>query len=118
MPAPNLSRPVIGPDGPQRPLEKLRGELVQALRSIVAGTILDGVLLTGIHARWDAHGNPVDVAVPHNLQRAPNGWVVVAKGQSFDLWDSRADNPAPRSQLLLSHNANQTAFSTFSLWVF
>lgn len=124
MTAPLIRIPRFGPKlDPQVALSAL-GNSVQDLINGVFSTqkLVDGVLVTGAKLVFDSSGNPADTPVTHGLGRKANGYVLCGLVAPFQLWTSASDNPQPTSQLLLSHNATPTAFTSapgaFALWVF
>lgn len=81
----------------------------EALGPIIRSNVIDGVLLSGV-ALKSGQANPVN----HGLGRVLQGWIIVGKSSSADIWDSQASNDLPSRTVLLNCSADVTV----NLWCF
>ena len=123
MPSGNrrVATPRVG-DEPTRALAQAQKSNQDALDSLWAQAIVNGVLLTRVPLAFTTGGSAAPSPAKHSLNRKAKGYLVVGKGAHFDVWDSvlnlDANNPSPSSQIMLGHNAPQTTNAWVSLWVF
>lgn len=87
-------------------LNRVQDNITQFSTPISKLLLLDGVLLE------DVALTSSETQVPHKLNRAPNGWIIVKKNAAQDVYESGTDV----QNRFLSLTASGTV--TVSLWIF
>jgi hypothetical protein len=90
-------------------LRQLQDATAVVFASLAGRSLIDGVLIKDL-----AFTASVEKTVNHFLGREIEGWLVVKKNATADIWDGQATNPTPTRTLRLTASADVT----ISLWVF
>lgn len=105
MAAKNLGR-ILRLEGIDSDLERVQNNIAKVVDSISEIQILDGLFIKNVTL------TPSSVnRVAHKLNRTPQGWIVIRRSSSGNVWDNTAPD---RTYLYL----NASAVTEISLWVF
>lgn len=88
---------------------RLQENVDQQFTQITDREILSGLLLKNV----DLLTGSVNI-INHKLERKPNGWFIVRKRGTADVWDEQDGNNKPELTLLLNSSANVNV----DLWIF
>jgi hypothetical protein len=88
---------------------RLQENIDQQFVQITNREILSGLLLKNI-SLLTGSVNEID----HKLNRKPNGWFIVRKRGTADIWDTQDANNKPELTLLLNSDSNVN----IDLWIF
>lgn len=91
-----------------REVNQLQSNIISALNPLLNNPLLFGSILTEQDL---AVGTNI---IKHGLNRTLQGWFLVRKRATADVWDSQDTNPTPNSTLIL----NASAAVTVDLYVF
>lgn len=86
-----------------RPLNQLQNNINEVLDGLRLSNIIDGNLVTATFKSGTA-------TIPHNLERLPQGWMVVDKTETVDVWRDSWD----KIFITLSSSVD----TTVTLWIF
>jgi len=89
-------------------LTKVQYKLQEALGPIFSVDLLDGNLITGVDLTTSASN------IPHKLERAAKGYIVVKKNANAVVYDNESSNTNKASFLKLIASASVT----IDVWVF
>lgn len=83
-----------------------------ALAPVLSDPFIDGIILPDVVLHTVSSPNIVN----HKLGRKLQGWVIVRKSGSGDVWDTQVNNQSPEKTLYLHTNAETSV--TVTLRVF
>lgn len=90
-------------------LTEVQRNIEEVLEPIIRANILDGLLIEDVRLTAGQ-----DNAIPHQLTRVPQGWIIVRKNADSRVWENVTDNRIRNANLLLQCSNDVTV----SLWVF
>jgi hypothetical protein len=91
-------------------LRRVQDEIASAVSQVNNVPQLGGVILTGVAIA----GASADTTLEHGLNRVPNGFVILSKNATADVWTSGTVNPRPQLTLIVKSSAAITA----TIWIF
>jgi hypothetical protein len=91
-------------------LRRVQDEVALGFQQVDRQPFMNGVILTGVVLAASSTDNLVN----HGLGRVPQGFVILSKNATADIWTSTTTNPRPELTLILRSSAAITA----TIWIF
>ena len=90
-------------------LRRVQDEVALGFQQVDRQPFMNGVILTGT-----VLASGTDTKVNHGLGRVPQGFVILAKNATADVWTSTTTNPRPELTIILKSSAAVTV----TVWIF